>query len=378
MELLYSLTIATIILFILSFISNILNLFSIPLFIFGGIFLQPILKDNLNIISLSAQIGLLLLLFYIGFEISPIRYLKNIKKVIYDGSVDLILTFIIPLIIFILINKDIKFALFLSALLYVTSSAINLKIIVDSKFAIYSFAEKAINISLFQDLFISFLIIILPLLFVEFKSSSLFLKTSNIFIFAIFLNIVYLLLKYTRDIINRSSDETIVLFSFAVMLLSSYISSKLINSEAMGAFIAGSIIKATGYRIDMKRTFTPIKDIFSPFFFLYFGLNININFAFGQWHIIILIVLLSIISKYLVSYLLYSQKSSAIFKNLLFGLLTIRGEFSIVLASISFNYLDENAFSLLSIISTMVIFVNIIIGLFFLKLNEKNLRLRNL
>ncbi len=378
MDFLYSLTVATALLFVLSLLSNILNFFSIPLFIIGGILLQPLLSDTLNIISIPAQLGLLLLLFYIGFEISPIRYLKNIRKVLYDGSIDLIFAFILPLIITFAFVREIKFALFLSALLYVSSSAINLKIIVDSKFAIYSFAEKAINIALFQDLLVSFFIIILPLFFVEFKSTSLFLSLSNVFIFGVFLNIIYFLLKYTRDFINRSSDETIILLSFAAMIFSSYISSKLINSEAMGAFIAGSVIKATGYRIDIKRAFAPIKDIFSPFFFLYFGLNIKIGFVLDQWLIIILTVLIAVISKYLVSYLLYPQKTSSLFRNLLFGLLTIRGEFSIVLAAISINYLDEKSFALISVISTAIIFVNIIIGLSLIRVFEKKLRLKNL
>jgi len=378
MDFLYSLTVATALLFVLSLLSNILNFFSIPLFIIGGILLQPLLSDTLNIISIPAQLGLLLLLFYIGFEISPIRYLKNIRKVLYDGSIDLIFAFILPLIITFAFVREIKFALFLSALLYVSSSAINLKIIVDSKFAIYSFAEKAINITLFQDLLVSFFIIILPLFFVEFKSTSLFLSLSNVFIFGVFLNIIYFLLKYTRDFINRSSDETIILLSFAAMIFSSYISSKLINSEAMGAFIAGSVIKATGYRIDIKRAFAPIKDIFSPFFFLYFGLNIKIGFVLDQWLIIILTVLIAVISKYLVSYLLYPQKTSSLFRNLLFGLLTIRGEFSIVLAAISINYLDEKSFALISVISTAIIFVNIIIGLSLIRVFEKKLRLKNL
>ncbi len=375
MDFLYTLTITTAIIFILSFISNIINFFSIPLFIIGGIIFQSLLNDRYFFISLPAQIGLLLLLFYIGFEVSPIRYLKNVKKVLFDGLVDFFISFVLPLLILSFFTKDIKLSFFLSALLYITSSAINLKIIVDLRFTIFNFAEKAINISLFQDIVVSILIIILPLLFVKFNSTSLFLSISHIFIFVVFIAILYLVLKYTKDFINNSSEETIIILAFSTMIFASYISNKLINSEVMGAFLSGSILKAINYRIDIKKAFAPIKDIFSPFFFFYFGLNINIGFVFNYW-LIIFIVAISIISKYLVSYIFYQQKTSSSFRNLLFGLLTIRGEFSIVLASISFNYLDEKSFSLVSAISTTIIFVNILIGLVIIKVFDKKLKIK--
>ncbi len=374
MDFLYPLTITVLLLFILSFISNKLNFFSIPLFILGGIFLKPVLINSTEIITLLSQLGLLLLLFYIGFEISPIRYLKNIRKILYDGVIDLILSFIFPFfIIFAISGQDFKFSIFISSLLYISSSAIDLKIIVDSKFTIYSFAERAINILLFQDIVISFLIIILPLIFVEFTSTALFMSLSNIFIFAFFLSLLYIILKFTGNFINRSADETIILLSFAVMVLSSYISCKLINSEVLGAFMAGSIIKACGYRIDIKKTFSPIKDIFSPFFFFYFGLNINLSAVSGNYIFTTIILMLAIITKYIISYVIYPASNNSVFRNILFGLLTIRGEFSIVLAAVSSKYLDEKTFHLLSMMSTTIIFVNIILGLILVKKFNKRL-----
>ncbi|MCX7944247.1 MAG: cation:proton antiporter [Deltaproteobacteria bacterium] len=354
-----------------------LNFFSIPLFILGGIFLQPLFREIPTVITLLSQFGLLVLLFCIGFEISPLRYLRNIRKVIYDGSVDLLVTFVLPIVIIYAISMDIEFTLFLAALLYVSSSAINLKIIVESKFTIYSFAEKVINIALFQDLLITALILILPILFIEFKNESVLIPIFNILIFPIFLAIIYFVMKNTKNLINKSTEEAITLFSFAIMVFSSFISHKLINSEAIGAFMIGSILKTINYRVDIKKAFEPIKDIFSPFFFFHFGLNINTGFAMEHWFFIFTITIISIASKYFASYILYPQKLSNMFRNLLFGLLTIRGEFSIVLAAISYNYLDEKSFSLISITSTFIIFVNVFLGLIFVRIYEKKLKLSN-
>ncbi len=378
MDFLLPLTITAILLFLLSFISNKINFFSIPLFILGGILARSLLIGGVEIISILARLGLLLLLFYIGFEISPVRYLKNLKNVLTDGSTDLVISLILPLLIFLLITGDFRLSLFLSAMLYISSSAIDLKIIIDSRFAIYSFAEKAINILLFQDIIIAFLIIILPVFFIEFRSETIFFAFANIFIFTIYLTTIYLLLKYLRDFINRSADDTIIILSFAVLLLSAYISERLINSEVMGAFMAGSIIKATGFRIDLKRSFASIKDIFSPFFFFYSGLQIYFEFSKNIMILIIVSILISILSKYLISYMLYPKlQKDSIFRNILFGLLTIRGEFSIVLASISFQYLNENARSIVMIISTFIIIFNMIIGLIFIRTNQDRL-IRNL
>lgn len=373
MDFLQPLTITAILLFFLSFISNKLNIFSIPIFIIGGVILKPLINDNYQSIYILAQLGLLLLLFYIGFEISPIRYLKNFRKILTDGMLDLLISLVTPLIVLMAISKDFKLSLFSAALLYISSSAIDLKLIVDFRFAIYSFAEKAINILLFQDIIISLLIILLPLFFVEFKSSTLFLSISHIFIFSIFLSALYLILKFTRDILNRLSDETIILMAFTSMILASFISHKLINSEVLGAFMAGSIIKAMGYRLDLKKAFSIIKDIFSPFFFFYFGMNINYESLSTSYLFVIFAILLSIITKYAVSLILYSEKSKSRFRNLLFGLLTIRGEFSIVLAAVSTQYLDTTSNAIISTISALIIFVNMILGLTTIKLNHKQL-----
>lgn len=377
MDFLYPLTSAVILLFLLSFISNRLNFISIPLFIIGGIILRPFIKDNIDIIRLPSELGLLFLLFFIGFEISPLKYLKNIKKILFDGSIDLIISFLLPLIILLVFLKDIRVALFISSMIYISSSAIDLKIIVDYRLAIYSFAEKAINILLFQDLFISLLLIMLPLLFVEFESKVLFVASSRVIIFAAYLTIVYAILKISKDIINRCAEETIILLSFAILVMSSFISQRLINSEVMGAFMAGSIIKAIGYRIDLKKSFAPVKDLFSPFFFLYFGTGIEISSVYMGSLMAILILLLSVITKYTISYIIYPHKQFKTFRNILFGLLTIRGEFSIVIAAISSQYLNNHYSSFVSMVSTLIIFINLFLGLIAIRIFEKGLHTTN-
>lgn len=374
MDLLLPLTITAILLFILSFISNKINFFSIPLFILGGILAQPILSDHIKIISILAQLGLLLLLFYIGLEVSPVRYLRNIRKIIVDGNIDLLISLLIPFLIFLLLTRDLRLSIFLAALLYISSSAINLKIIIDSRFAIYGFAERTINILLYQDIIISILIMLLPIFFIEFKSEVIFFTISNILIFIIFLVIIHYLLKLLLRFIDRSTDESIILLSFSILLVSSFMSSRLINSEVLGAFMAGSIIRATGFRIDIKRSFAAIKDVFSPFFFLYFGLKIQPHFSADIRTLLIIAILLSVLTKYLVSYLFYPANSDrAVFRNILFGLLTIRGEFSIVLASVSLQYLGEHGRAIIMIISTSVIIFNMIVGLLLISINQGKL-----
>ncbi|MGC8928779.1 MAG: cation:proton antiporter, partial [Myxococcota bacterium] len=191
--------------------------------------------------------------------------------------------------------------------------------------------------------------------------------------FSIFLGIFYLILKFTLDVINRLPDETIILLAFASLILSSYISYKLINSGALGAFMSGSIIKAIGYRIDLKKAFSIIKDIFSPFFFFYFGMNIVSESFPMSLTFVMVAILLSIFTKYVVSHIIYRGEKNNIFKNLLFGLLTIRGEFSIVLAAVSAEYLDSTSASNIRMISTLVIFLNMILGLFIIKSNQRHL-----
>ena len=107
-------------------------------------------------------------------------------------------------------------------------------------------------------------------------------------------------------------------------------------TDAIGAFLIGVVLGASTYRAKIERVAVPLRDIFAAFFFLSFGLALDIE-EFGS---VIQIVLIAVIMTFILSLgtgamLAWMHKmgprealnTAAIFVN--------RGEFTLILATLS-------------------------------------------
>ena len=304
---------------LIALISRNLNFTPIPLYILLGIILKQagllVLDETTELLS---KLGIAFLLFYVGLKINPSKIRGNLNRIASSGIIDFISNFFPPFLILTLLGYNIFESFVIASALYISSSAINIKMLIDDRKLIFPFAETVVWLMIFEDLVLMLIISILSA-----KHPLHFLIILSIFIF------VYYLYR-TSWILSRffdRNDEVPYLITFTIPAISLIIAEKVGISEALIAIALG--IALSNHKID--KLIIPFKEVFLAIFFVMFGAIIE--FDASQLPLILFLVAIAILGKllggYIIAYIHKSKDGLEIFKYTL-----ARGEFSVILITL--------------------------------------------
>ena len=257
-------------------------------YILAGVFVGPhalgFIKDMEDIEILS-EIGIILLLFTVGMELSLSTLLKNLKTVLASGFAQFILNLGLFTCAGLLIGLHFKQAIFLSALLALSSTAIVLKAYTDRGELDTFHGQICAGILLFQDLLVIPLMLIAPFLTgveeLNFTHFGMVLLKSAAGISAIFL-IAKLAVPRVLDIFIKLRDrEMMLLLIILICMLGAWSAQEFGLSLAMGAFIVGLILSESEYCHHLVSDILPFRDFFSSLFFISIGMMLKLSF-FGE------------------------------------------------------------------------------------------------
>jgi len=344
-----------------------INLPSIPGFLIAGIIIGPyglgLIKDLSNIKAM-AEIGVILLLFTIGLEvsISKIKLLKNL--IITAGSWQLFLTTLISGAAFFLWGMELKQSIFLGLLVSISSTAIVLKLLADRSEIDSPHGKFALSISIFQDLAFVPIIVIIPMLGTS-KDAN-FLTGFNkliisivLFVFAVII-FRFILPKILKQLAEIRLREAFTIGVILLILGSAYVTESIGLSLALGAFIAGLILSETDFSHQVVADIIPLKDAFNSLFFVSIGLLLDVNYIF-QFPIPSIILTIGLIGiKALVIFFIIVFMKYPPRVGIIAGLLLAQvGEFSFVLIQVGMNYniinSDQYAAFLTASVTTMLL-----------------------
>src|SRR3972149_5300799 len=144
-----------------------INLPSIVGFMLAGMIIGPhgfrLINDS-DSIEVMAQMGVITLLFTIGLEIS-FKQLARMKKFVFvAGTLQVSLTIIITAIISTAFGLSPGLAIFIGMLVCVSSTSIILTLLTQSKELDAPHGQIALSVSIFQDLAVVAMVLLLPLL----------------------------------------------------------------------------------------------------------------------------------------------------------------------------------------------------------------------
>ena len=267
-------------------IFNRIQLPSIIGFLIAGMILGPFgfqIITNLAEIGIMAEIGIILLLFSIGLELS-LKELLNIKKIlIIGGGLQVVLTIILSALIIYLIGLNAKGAIFLGMLISLSSTAIVLKLLVDKGEIHSPHGKFSLGILIFQDLSV------VPLfLFVDLLGTSDQIKFMEVIVRMITafgsVALILVVAKYLSPFLlyrlaKLRMKEIFTVGIILIILGSAYLTYSLGLSFALGAFIAGLIFSESEYSYQIVADILPLKDAFNSIFFVSVGLLLNVNFV---------------------------------------------------------------------------------------------------
>jgi len=336
-------------------------------YIVAGIVIGPntggLTVSNVHDIEMLAEIGVALLLFALGIEFS-LRELKPVRNIALIGTpIQLMLITLFGLWIGMSLGYPWEEAVWLGALLSVSSTMVVLKTLMNQGYLGTLSSRVMIGILLVQDLAIVPMMIVLPQL--DTLQSGVVDLAQAILLAAVFLVVmiflgIKLIPRIIQYIVRRNSRELFLLTITAIGLGVGYATHLAGLSFALGAFVAGIVISESDYSHQALSDIIPLRDIFGLLFFTSVGMLIEPAYIFSNIFVIGIFVVITLVVKALI---FGGLSWSFGYRNVVplavgIGLAQV-GEFSFVLArtGIQTGSIDQNMFSLILAVAVVTMFL---------------------
>jgi len=335
------LAVTVVVLGVLGFIASRFGLSAIPAYLLAGLLLGPNEPEILSLIepsevtSFVAELGIVFLLFFLGLEFTLDRILRSGRHVVTGGMVDLVVNAGLGLIVGLAAFGPSFGALILAAAIYVSSSAVTVKGLIDFRRLADDETDLVLAILVFEDLAIAFVLGLAGGGGGELTSTLVVVLKALLFVTGSLAASRWLAHSFDR-LLDRLPREFFLLATFAFLIGMAALADALGLSEAIGALMAGVVLAGTGARAEIEERFFSFRDLFGALFFFVFGLSIDVAALGSVWWILILAVALTVVGKASGGYVAGFVGGFTRRQSLNAGLaLVAHGEFTIVLAQLA-------------------------------------------
>jgi Kef-type K+ transport system membrane component KefB len=348
----------------LSFVMKILRQPLLVGYILSGIILGPSVLGVLvseEPLKLFSKIGIVILLFIVGINLSP-KIIKEVGKVsLLTGIGQVLFTSIIGFFISLFLGLGTIASLFVAVALTFSSTIIILKLLSDKGDIHSLYGKVAIGFLLVQDI-IATIILLIATAYSQNAGGDitvtmlLTLLKGTALIIVIFSLSNYLLPKLSKFV--ASSQELLFLFSISWALSMATLFHFIGFSVEIGALVAGVSLSMTPYAFEIGSRMRPLRDFFILIFFILLGSQMvltNISAIIFPAIILSLFVLIGnpIIVIIIMNLLGFSKRTG--FQA---GLTVAQiSEFSLILATLGFEIgsLSKDQLSLVTLIGLFTI-----------------------
>jgi monovalent cation:H+ antiporter-2, CPA2 family len=359
--------------------SSRLGISAIPAYLLAGILLGPHEPHITSLIQPSevtefvAELGLVFLLFFLGLEFSLDRLRRTGRHVGLGGTVDLVANGAIGLLVGLVAFGFSFGALVLAAAVYVSSSAISVKGLIDFRRLADDETDLVLAILLFEDLAIAFVL--------GFAATGGETVGATLGTFGKAVAFIAASLAASRWLsrpIDRVLDwlprEFFLLFTFALLVGMAALAKELGLSEAIGALMAGVVLSDTSVREEIEERFFSFRDVFAALFFFVFGLSIDVSALGDVGWIVLLAVVLTLLGKVGAGVLAGSVGGFTSRQGFNAGVaLVAHGEFTIILAQVASGNaaIDPDARADLVAFAGLYVLVTATVGIVLMKESKR-------
>lgn len=245
----------------------------------------PLVADAAVVQTLS-ELGVVLLMFFIGLEFSVGRLVRVGPSVLVTAVVECAMLFWLGFAIGRLFGWNTVDSLFVGAVISISSTTIIAKAFEEAGTG-GRLRELVIGVLLVEDLVAVLLIAILTAVATGagLSAGALVHTASRLAAFLVALVVVGLLVvpRAIRALTRRARPETVTVavvgFCFGVALLAKEAG----YSVALGAFLAGSLVAESGEAAVIARVVQPLRDVFGAVFFISVGMMIDPALIVRHW-----------------------------------------------------------------------------------------------
>ncbi len=269
---------------------------------------------SIDSLDLIGEFGIVFLMFTIGLELNFEKIKKMGDALLVNGLLQVVLSSItIYLLAYFVFDIDSTTSIIVALAFSLSSTAIVLTYLKESKDIHTDYGQKSMGILIFQDLAVIPILLLITFLSNETLSVAQILSKTIfsailivIVMFTLGKLIVKLLLRYSA---RSRLEELFVGSVFSIVMGASILAHELGFTYSLGAFIAGVIIADTGFHMKVESDIATYKDLLLGAFFFSVGTKIDMLYFFFNLHIVFSIFALVVVFKALVIYFIVRRKS---------------------------------------------------------------------
>ncbi len=283
------------------------NLLPIVGFLIAGIVIGPYalgLVEDMELVNILAEIGIILLLFTIGIEFS-LEKLARIRNVIFvGGGLQVAITTALVTGILYLFGVSWKTGVYTGFLVALSSTAIILGILADKDQTDTPTGQLALGVLIFQDLAIILMVLLVPFLAPDSQTDT------NIFwALGKALLLILLVLVLARRIVpwilekiaHTRRQELFLLTVVAICFGTAALTNLAGVSLALGAFLGGLVVSESHYSEQAISGILPLRTVFTAVFFVSVGMLLDIGYLIDHPLLIVGAAVVILLLKFIIN-----------------------------------------------------------------------------
>lgn len=321
----------------------------IPAYIAAGILVGPYVPRDVAGISLQlvanneflttvAELGIILLLFFLGLEFSVGTLIRNRTRLAKIGSIDLAVNALVGVGLGVVFGYGFQGIVLITGIVYISSSAIITKALTESGWLANQESEVILGTLVVEDIVIAvYLAVVSAMIIGGGAASEVAMTVVQSFVFlAVLAAAAHFGTDYIDRVFDVESDELFLLRVVGITVLIGAVALTLGVSEAVAAFFVGTAFHGSELVERIEHLLGPLRDIFGALFFFSIGVTTNLLVVADVWLLLVVAAVATTAAKLMSGfasghvYGLSARRSSRV------GLgLVPRGEFSLIIATLA-------------------------------------------
>ncbi len=274
-------------------------------FLLTGILCGPSLlaiigdKHNLDIL---AELGVAMLLFTIGMELSGDALARLKKPVFLGGSLQIGLTIALSTLLFVtFFHFSVAVGIFAGCLVALSSSAIVLRLLQEKGTIATPAGKLSLAILVFQDIMVAPMMLMVPLLggAIALDPITAIWSIGKVVLVlgAVFLFAQFGLHRFMQAVVRTRVRELLLLTTLGLCMGLALLTAWLGLSLSLGAFLAGLFLARSEYSMSVVSGVLPYRDVFMSIFFISVGMLLDVQYLLGHWPVVLGVTLFFILIK---------------------------------------------------------------------------------
>ncbi|CAN5199365.1 cation:proton antiporter [soil metagenome] len=329
--------------YLLGRVGKLVGLPAIPIYMVVGLIASPHshffpLNFESADVELVAVFGLVLLLFSLGLEFDQDEFYGNIGSLLVSGGTRILINIAVGFALGMWIGWGTREALIIAGMTATSSSAIITKLLIELRRLANRETPAILGIMVLEDVFIAIYLAIVSVIIGG--KTDVWAIVLQLAISFTFLILMFAIARWGGRVVSRlvqtKDDELFTILFFGLAVAFGGIGELLGVSDAIGAFLIGLVLGATRFRGRIEQFALPLRDVFGAFFFLNFGLALDVSTFGGVIVPVAVAVVVTLVINTLGGQLIAWQNKLTPAEGInASAMLQNRGEFALILATLA-------------------------------------------